>query len=166
VLGLYSFPLVHTWGGMTGCPRKLFLLGYELPLGGFIKGHHPFPPYLSLFIIFALIHTLHSFGHWAFQDSKGLYLSLWEEGDKGLEGKSSWKKIKTKEQNLQMLLPRIPQKEIKGFSTREGGTHKIIKSRPSWRIGGVITSQPSHLREILMGSIVTTGHHARAVSPN
>jgi hypothetical protein len=65
---------------------------------------------------------------------------LWEEGAKGPEGKISWKKIKSKEQNLQMLRPGIPKKSIKGFSTRNGGTHKIIKSRPSWRIGGLIMS--------------------------
>jgi hypothetical protein len=65
---------------------------------------------------------------------------LWEEGAKGPEGKSSWQKIKAKEQNLQMLRPRILEKAIKGFSARNRGTHKIIKSRPSWRIGGLITS--------------------------
>jgi hypothetical protein len=32
--------------------------------------------------------------------------------------------------------------------------------------GGLITSQPSHFREMLMGNIATTGHHAKAVSPN
>jgi hypothetical protein len=35
---------------MTGCPGKLVPIGFELPLGGFMKGHLPFPPYLSLFI--------------------------------------------------------------------------------------------------------------------
>jgi hypothetical protein len=69
-----------------------------------------------------------------------LYLTLWEEGAKGPEGKSGWKKIK--EKNLQILRPGIPEKVIKHFSARNKGTHKIIKSRPSWRIGGLITSQP------------------------
>jgi hypothetical protein len=41
-----------------------------------------------------------------------------------------------------MLCPGIPEKSIKGFSARNGGTHKIIKSRLGWRIGGLITSQP------------------------
>jgi hypothetical protein len=50
-----------------------------------------------------------------------LYLALWEEGAKGLEGKSSWKKIKTKRSNLEMLRLGIPEKEIKGFSTRKRG---------------------------------------------
>jgi hypothetical protein len=123
--------LVHTWGGMTGCPSKLVPMGFELPLGGFMKGHRPFPPYLSLFIFFPLIHPLHWFGHWVCQASKGLYLTLWEEGAKGPEGKSSWQKIKAKEQNLQMLRPGIPKKAIKGFSSRNRGTDKIIKSRPN-----------------------------------
>jgi hypothetical protein len=34
------------------------------------------------------------------------------------------------------------------------------------RKGVLITSQPSHLHEVLVGNVVTTGHHARAVSPN
>jgi hypothetical protein len=54
---------------------------------------------------------------------------LWEEGDKGPEGKSSWQKIKPKEQNLQMLCPGIPEKAIKGFSTRNKGTHKNNKMK-------------------------------------
>jgi hypothetical protein len=41
-----------------------------------------------------------------------------------------------------MLRLGIPEKVIKGFSARKRGTHKIIKSRPSWRIGDLITSQP------------------------
>jgi hypothetical protein len=65
---------------------------------------------------------------------------LWEEGAKGSDGKSSWQKIKAKEQNLQMLRPGIPEKAIKGFSATKRGTRKIKKSRPSWRIGGLITS--------------------------
>jgi hypothetical protein len=32
--------------------------------------------------------------------------------------------------------------------------------------GGLITSQPSHFREMLVGNTVTSGHHARIVSPN
>jgi hypothetical protein len=59
--------------------------------------------------------------HWVFQASKGLYLALWEEGDKGLEGKSSWKNLKYKRSNLEMLCPGIPEKEIKGFSARKWG---------------------------------------------
>jgi hypothetical protein len=86
-----------------------------------MKGHRPFLPYLSLFIIFPLIYPLHWFGHWVCQASKGLYLSLWEEGAKGPEGKSSWKKLKAKRSNLEMLRPGIPEKAIKGFSARKRG---------------------------------------------
>jgi hypothetical protein len=67
---------------------------------------------------------------------------LWEEGAKGPEGKSSWKMIKSKRKNLQILRLEIHEKAIKYFSTGNRGTHKIIKSRPSWRVGGLITSQP------------------------
>jgi hypothetical protein len=56
-----------------------------------------------------------------------LYLALWEEGAKGLEGKSSWLKLKAKYQNLEMLLPGIPKKTIKGFLARKERTHKNIK---------------------------------------
>jgi hypothetical protein len=61
-----------------------------------MKGHHPFPPYLPLSIFFPLIHLIHCFGHWVGQIIQGLYLTLWEEGAKGPEGKSSWEKIKAK----------------------------------------------------------------------
>jgi hypothetical protein len=127
---------------MTGCPSKLVPLGFELPLGGFKKGHRPFPPYLSLFIIFPLIHPLHRFGHWVCQASKGLYLTLWEEGAKGPKGKSSWQKIKAKRTKPSDASPKDPRESNKRLSARNGGTHNIIKSRPSWRIGVLITSQP------------------------
>jgi hypothetical protein len=80
---------LSTPGGMTGCPSKLVPLEFELPLGGFMKGHRPFPPYLSHFIIFPLIYPLNWSRHWVCQASKGLFLALWEEGAKGPEGKSS-----------------------------------------------------------------------------
>jgi hypothetical protein len=38
-----------------------------------------------------------------------LYLALWEEGAKGLEGKSSWKKIKAKRTKPLDASPRDPQ---------------------------------------------------------
>jgi hypothetical protein len=50
-----------------------------------------------------------------------LYVALWEEAAKGLEGKSSWQKIKAKRSNLEMLLPGIPKKAIKGFLARKRG---------------------------------------------
>jgi hypothetical protein len=49
------------------------------------------------------------------------------KGSKSPEGKSSWQKLKAKDQNLEMLRPWIPEKAIKGFSTRKEGTHKKIK---------------------------------------
>jgi hypothetical protein len=49
-----------------------------------------------------------------------LYLALWEEGDKGLEGKSSWKKVKRQNETFEMLRPRIHEKQIKFFSVRKG----------------------------------------------
>jgi hypothetical protein len=69
-----------------------------------MKGHRPFLPYLSLFIIFPLIFSLHWFGHWVCQASKRLYLALWEEGAKGREGKA-----------------------IKSFLARKRGDHRKIK---------------------------------------
>jgi hypothetical protein len=44
-----------------------------------------------------------------------LYLALWEEGMKGLEGKSSWQELKAKDETFEMLRPGIPEKAIKEF---------------------------------------------------
>jgi hypothetical protein len=49
-----------------------------------------------------------------------LYLSSWEEGAKGPEGKSSWKELKSNFETFEMLNPRIPEKEVKIFSVRKG----------------------------------------------
>jgi hypothetical protein len=103
-----------------------------------------------------------------------------------------------------MLRPGIPEKAIKASQQETRGTHKNNKTRPSQRIGGLITSQPIrsmgtygmtllavgyHARvvalgcmakrkgvssranllisvKVLVGNIATTGHHARAVSPD
>jgi hypothetical protein len=56
---------------------------------------------------------------------------LWEEGAKGPKGERRWKKIESKESNLEMLRPGILENEVKGFSTRNKGTHKNNKTRPS-----------------------------------
>jgi hypothetical protein len=48
----------------------------------------------------------------------GLHLTSWEEGDKGLEGKNKLVKYISLKMNLEMLRPGIPEKAIKGFSTR------------------------------------------------
>jgi hypothetical protein len=42
-----------------------------------------------------------------------LYLALWEEGAKGPEGKSSWKKIKDKKTKPSDASPRDPQESNK-----------------------------------------------------
>jgi hypothetical protein len=49
-----------------------------------------------------------------------LYLISWEEGAKGPEGKSSWKKIKSNHKTFEMLRPGIPEKAMKHFSIRNG----------------------------------------------
>jgi hypothetical protein len=106
-------------GGMTGCPSKLVPIGFELPHGGFMKGHRLFPPYLPLFILFPLIHPIHWFGHWVCQASKGLYLTLWEEGAKGPEGKSSWQKIKSKIRKPSDVSPRDPRESNKRLLSKK-----------------------------------------------
>jgi hypothetical protein len=45
---------------------------------------------------------------------------LWKERAKGPGGKSSWKKLKSKERTFEMLLPGTPEKAVKGFSVRKG----------------------------------------------
>jgi hypothetical protein len=49
-----------------------------------------------------------------------LYLALWEEGAKGIEGKSSWQDLKANVETFEMLHPRILEKEVKSFSVRKG----------------------------------------------
>jgi hypothetical protein len=49
-----------------------------------------------------------------------LYLTSWEEGTKGLEGKSSWKDLKSNVETFERLRPRILEKEVKIFSVRKG----------------------------------------------
>jgi hypothetical protein len=107
-----------------------------------MKFHRSFPSYLPLFIFFPLIHSTHWSGNWVFQDSKGLYLTLREEGAKVPEGKSSWKKIKGKIMKPLDSFPRDPRERNKMLINKKQRIHKIIKSRPSWRIRGLITSKP------------------------
>jgi hypothetical protein len=49
-----------------------------------------------------------------------LYLTSWEEGAKGPEGKSSWQELKSNVETFEMLHPGIPEKEVKIFSVRKG----------------------------------------------
>jgi hypothetical protein len=55
-----------------------------------------------------------------------------------------------------------------GFSTLGKVVPCLVGRRGSWwhsqEKGGLITSQPSHLREMLVGNVVTAGHQARTVS--
>jgi hypothetical protein len=48
-----------------------------------------------------------------------LYLTSWEEGAKGPEGKSSWKELKSNFETFEMLLLGIPEKAVKIFSVRK-----------------------------------------------
>jgi hypothetical protein len=81
---------------MTGFPSKLVPIGFEFPLRGIMKIHHPLPPYLPLSIFLLLIHPITLVWALGWPNIQGLYLTLWEEGAKGQEGKSSWKRIKYK----------------------------------------------------------------------
>jgi hypothetical protein len=49
-----------------------------------------------------------------------LYLTSWEEGAKGPEGKSSWQELKSNVETFEMLHPGIPEKAVKIFSVRKG----------------------------------------------
>jgi len=49
ILRLSTWPCL---GGMTGCPSKILSIGFELPLGGFMKIHRLFPSYIPFFTLF------------------------------------------------------------------------------------------------------------------
>ena len=49
-----------------------------------------------------------------------MYLTSWEEGAKGPEGKISWKELKANVETFEMLRPGILEKAVKGFSVRKG----------------------------------------------
>jgi hypothetical protein len=48
-----------------------------------------------------------------------LYITSWEEGAKGPQGKSSQKKLKYNVETFKMLFPDIPEKVVKIFSVRK-----------------------------------------------
>jgi hypothetical protein len=76
-------------GGMIGCPSKLVSIGFELPLGGFLKSNRPFSSYIPFSILFPA-HPSHYTGLGIrLANHFGLYLTLWEERAKGLGGKSN-----------------------------------------------------------------------------
>jgi hypothetical protein len=58
-----------------------------------------------------------------------LYLASWEEGAKGLEGKSSCKELKDNFETFKMLLPRIPKKAVKIFSVRKWDPQDNMNTR-------------------------------------
>jgi hypothetical protein len=69
-------------------------MGFGLPPGGFLKSHRLLPSHHH-FSILSPAHLSHS-PRLGIRDDLfvGLHLISWEEGAKGPEGKSSWKKIK------------------------------------------------------------------------
>ena len=87
-------------------------------LGGSVKIHRIFPPYLSLSIFIPFVSPF-LFRHWDWLHYEGLYLTLWEEGDKGPEGKSIRRELKSNVETFEMLHPGIPEKVLKIFSVRK-----------------------------------------------
>jgi hypothetical protein len=68
---------------------------------------------------------------------------LWEEGAKGPEGKSKLAKDKNLKIKPRDASPRDPRERNKRLlSKKQEGPIKNNKTRPSQRIGGLITSQP------------------------
>jgi hypothetical protein len=68
---------------------------------------------------------------------------LWEEGAKGPEGKSKLAKDKILAIKPRDASPKDPRESSKKLlSKKQEGPVKIIKTRPSQRIGGLITRQP------------------------
>jgi hypothetical protein len=60
-----------------------------------------------------------------------LYLTSWEEGTKGLKGKSSWQELKSIFETFEMLHPGIPEKAVKIFSLRKGDPQDNINTQGS-----------------------------------
>jgi hypothetical protein len=58
-----------------------------------------------------------------------LYLTSWEEGAKGPEGKSSWQELKSNFETFEMLHPGIPEKAVKIFSVRKGDPQDNINTQ-------------------------------------
>jgi hypothetical protein len=56
-----------------------------------------------------------------------LYLTSWEEGAKGPEGKSSWQELKSNFETFEMLHPGIPEKAVKMLLSKKRGPTKINK---------------------------------------
>jgi hypothetical protein len=58
-----------------------------------------------------------------------LYLTSWEEGAKGPEGKSSRQELKANFETLEMLRLGIPKKAMKNFSVRKRGAQDNINNQ-------------------------------------
>jgi hypothetical protein len=58
-----------------------------------------------------------------------LYLTSWEEGAKGLEGKSSWKELKANFETFEIIRRGIPEKAMKIFSIRKGHPQDNINTQ-------------------------------------
>jgi hypothetical protein len=70
-----------------------------------------------------------------------LHLTFWEEGAKGPEGKSKLEKDKSQKVKLRDVSPKDPRESSKRLlSKKQEGPNKNNKTRPSKRIGGLITS--------------------------
>jgi len=78
ILCLFTWPCL---GGMKRCPRKLMSIGFEFPLGGFLKRRRLFSSHIPLSILFPT-HPSHYLGLGIMLIIYGLYLTLWEEWDK------------------------------------------------------------------------------------
>jgi hypothetical protein len=129
-------------GGVTWCPSKLVSLRNRLILGGSLKIHRPFPTILVTF------HTYfppspHPFGIFGCIDPRrDCTLPHGKKGLKAQRVKVAWRKDKILSFTFEMIHPRIPEKEVKRFSTINRGPTKIITQGVSLGIGGLITSQP------------------------
>jgi hypothetical protein len=60
-----------------------------------------------------------------------LYLTSWEEGAEGPEGKSSWQELKANFETFEMLHPGIPKKAVKSFPVRKGDPQNNMNTQVS-----------------------------------
>ena len=91
-------------------------IGFELPLGGFLKSHRSFSSHIPLFILFPA-HPSHYLGLGIGFIIKGLYLTLWEELAKSLGVKvADNKSLRIKPQDAS---PRDPQESNKRLLSKK-----------------------------------------------
>jgi hypothetical protein len=91
-----------------------------------VKSHRLFPLYLPLSIFIPSISPILV---WALglATQERLYLTSWEEGAKGPEGKSSWQELKANFETFEMLCLGILEKAVKSFLVRKGDPQDNIK---------------------------------------